>query len=313
MELVDARRVHDALAYDALVDCLSEAFATGATVPLRHHHEVERPGASDATLLLMPAWQNGGAIGVKMVSVFPDNPAKGLPTITGVYLLLDGETGQPRAVLDGSAITERRTACASSLAVRHLARKDAKSMLMVGAGALAPHLIAGHRSQRPIERATIWNRNPEKARKLAESLDIPGVKVDWTEDLADAASNADIISCATMSREPLVRYEWLRPGAHVDLVGAFKPDMRETDDALVANARVFVDTREGALKEGGDLVIPIEAGVITPDVVLAELSELVRGDHPGRMSDDEITLFKSVGTALEDLAAATLVADRLGL
>lgn len=313
MELVDARRVHEALAYDALVDRLSEAFAVGATVPLRHHHEIERPGASDATLLLMPAWQNGGAIGVKMISVFPDNPAKGLPSITGVYLLLDGETGKPRAVLDGSAVTERRTACASSLAVRHLARKDARSMLMVGAGALAGHLIASHCTQRPIERATIWNRNPEKARKLAESLDIPNVTVSWTEDLADAAANADIISCATMSREPLVRFEWLRPGTHVDLIGAYKPDMRESDDDLIANARIFVDTREGALKEGGDLVIPLNAGVITPDAVVADIAELVRGDHPGRTGDDEITLFKSVGTALEDLAAATLVADRLGL
>lgn len=314
MRVVGADDVHRALDYPALIDALAAQFRAGAETPLRHHHAIEVPGGADATLLLMPAWQPGGALGVKLVTVFPDNGQRGLPAVQGVYLLLDGMTGVPRALIDGPALTARRTAAASALAARHLARPDARRLLMVGTGALAPQLVRAHVAARPIAEVAIWGRTPEKAERLAQDLAaaLPGVALRPVRHLAEAVPAADIVSCATLATAPLVRGVWLRPGQHLDLVGGFRPDMRETDDDAVRRARVFVDTRAGALKEAGDIVQPLKAGIIAERDIQGDLFELARG-ATGRRDDDEITLFKSVGTALEDLAAARLVAERLGI
>jgi ornithine cyclodeaminase len=233
-----------------------------------------------------------------------------MPTIQGNYLVFDATTGTPLAALDAKELTVRRTACASALAADYLARDDAKHLVMVGSGALAPHLIGAHASVRPIEKITIWNRHAEKAHELAKSIAEQGMAAEGTEDLEAAVSAADIVSCATMSRAPLVRGDWLKPGVHVDLVGAFAPDMRETDDEAMARARVFVDTRDGALKEGGDIVQAIAAGAIKEADIQSDLFQLCRNETTGRGSDEEITLFKSVGAALEDLAAAILVIEK---
>jgi len=262
-------------------------------------------------LLLMPAWREGADIGIKLVTVFPDNNRVGLPSIIGQYLLLDGRTGDPKAVIDGVQLTLRRTACASALAADYLARDDALRLLMVGAGALAPHLIRAHAAVRPIREVTIWNHHPEKARALATTLAVDGASVRAGDDLEACARDADIISCATLSAEPLIQGAWLAPGSHLDLVGAFRPDMRECDDAAVAASRVYVDTREGALVEGGDIAIPLANGTLSEAEVVGDLFDLTRGGVAGRGADEEITLFKSVGTALEDLAAAQLVMQRL--
>lgn len=295
-----------ALPFSALIEALRTIFANGCEMPKRHHHDVAVPGEPAATLLLMPAWQPGSYIGVKMVSVFPGNSARDLPAIHGSYLLSSGKTGQLLAIIDGAELTARRTAAASALAADYLATKSARRMLMVGAGRLSQNLIEAHASIRPISEVTIWARDPRKADVTAAQIALPGISISVATDLEAAAREADIISCATLSSEPLIRGDWLKPGAHLDLVGAFKPSMRETDDRAVSRADIFVDTREGALSEGGDLVQPIESGIITAASIRADLAELAKGRHAGRSSDQAITLFKSVGAASEDLAGAIL-------
>ena len=308
---ISAEQIHAGLDYPALIEALRDMFRDGCEMPVRHHHQVEVPGGAEATLLLMPAWQPGREIGVKVVSVFPGNGDRGLPSIMGQYLLLDGETGAPLALLDGQALTVWRTAAASALAAGYLARPDSARLLMVGTGALAPHLIQAHATVSPIREVVVWGRRSDRAQAVIDSLDLPDIAFSVADDLAAAVGGADVVSCATISVDPLIQGDWLRPGQHLDLVGAFRPDMRESDDVAVTRARLFVDTRAGALKEGGDLAIPLAAGVIAETDVVADLYDLTRGAAAGRKADDEITLFKSVGAALEDLAAAQLAVARL--
>lgn len=310
MELIDGARVHAALDYAELIEALRRAFAAAPEAPLRHQHTLELEGQPDASLLLMPAWRKSGHVAVKIVTVFPGNAEKGKPAVNGQVLLIDGATGVPLALMDGEALTARRTACTSALAASYLARQDAETLLMVGVGALAPHLVAAHAALRPIRRVLLWNRTPANADKLAAALGGGNWTVEVAGSLEAAAREADIISCATLSLEPLIRGAWLKPGCHLDLVGAFRPHMRECDDEAVARARVYVDTRAGALSEGGDLVQALAAGVFEEADVAGELAELCRGEVAGRGGPGEITLFKSVGTAIEDLAAAELVVER---
>ncbi len=314
MRVISAAEVEAALDWDALIERLRQSFRRGAEVPVRHHHTIENPTGSpegaDATLLLMPAWERGRHIGIKLVTVFPSNAEKSLPAVMGVYLLLDGRTGTPLAMIDGPLLTLKRTAAASALASSYLSRPDCERLLMVGTGALAPHLIVAHASVRPIGTVLIWGRNPEKAAQLAKRMKHKHLRIAHTDDLEAAAKGADIISCATLSKDPLIEGRWLQAGQHLDLVGGFTPEMRETDDAAVSRARVFVDTREGACKEAGDIVQPIESGLLDPDDIAGDLFDLTRGERAGRRFYTQITMFKSVGTALEDLAAAQLTIER---
>lgn len=308
MRSIDAAAVHAALPYDKLIPHLRDAFRAGGEVPLRSRFHIDAvDGGAGGTLLLMPAWQPGRHIGIKTVSVFPDNAKLGHGSVAATYLLLDARTGLPKAVIDGEAITLRRTGCASALAASYLVRKEAQHLLMVGAGSLAPHLIRAHCAVRNYTRIEIWNRNRARAETVAAKLSDLGVVV--ADDLEDAVRAADTISCATLSREPLVRGDWLKPGAHLDLVGAFTPEMHETDAVALTRSSVYVDNRAGALKEPGDLVTPINAGQFKAEDVRGDLFDLCRADTMARKSDNEITLFKSVGLALEDLAAAELVVE----
>jgi ornithine cyclodeaminase len=313
MRLVSAEEIDRALAYPALIEALRAAFRADITVPLRHHHAIPQPGA-DATLLLMPAWSEGGEsyLGCKIVTVFPDNTKAQKPSVYGSYLLMSGTTGEPLAAMDGTRLTAWRTACASALAASYLARQDAAHMVMIGAGALAPHLVRAHASVRPIKRVTLWNRTRRRAVQTAFGLTVGGLEVEIADDLAAAVRDADIVSCATLSAEPLLRGKWLKKGAHVDLVGGFTPRMREADDDAIRKSRVYVDTRAGATKEAGDIVQPLKSGVLKKDGVRGDLFELCRGKAKGRTKPTEITLFKSVGTAVEDLAAAMLVWRGIG-
>ena len=295
--------VHDALEWNTLATALTAAFAVGAVVPLRHFHALSRTDS----LLLMPAWSDD-VIGLKLVTVIPGAPALGSPTVGATYLLLDRTSGEPRAVLDGDALTVRRTAAVSAIAARYCARPDAHRLLMVGTGHLAPWMIRAHCAIWPqINRVLLWGRNAERTNALARALVDEGLPVDVTTDLEAAVSASDIVSCATTSDTPIVQGAWVRPGTHLDLVGGFTRAMREIDDAGVARSRISVDTYAGVLAEAGDIIVPMEQGLITRDSVVAELAELVRGERQGRTNDDQITLFKSVGTALSDLAAAQLV------
>jgi ornithine cyclodeaminase len=308
MRIITSAEVEAALEFKDLIERLRETFRKGAEVPVRHHHAIG--GGSDATLLLMPAWQSGRHIGIKMVTVFPHNGERDLPSVMGAYLLLSGTTGEPLAMIDGPTLTVKRTAAASALAAGYLARQDSERLLMIGTGALAPYLIRAHAEVRPICNVLIWGRNPDKAEQLARRLNRRDFKVAATTDLEAAVQGAHIISAATMTLEPLIKGAWLQPGQHLDLVGGFRPNMREADDDAVSRARVFVDTRDGACSEAGDIVQPLESGVLTEDDIAADLFDLTRGERAGRRYYDQITLFKSVGTALEDLGAAQLAYER---
>ncbi len=308
----DAASLDRALDYPALIAALKRAFAGDWTQPLRHHHAIPQPeGAADQTLLLMPAWEAGKRIGVKIVTITPGNGARHLPAVQGLYLVLDGETGAPLALMDGKRLTVRRTAAASALAADFCAAPEARIHLMVGAGALAQPLIEAHAAIRQIAHRQLWARDPAKAKAKAAELSALGHNVEIATDLEAAVREADIVSCATLSREPLIRGDWLKPGAHLDLVGAYLPEMRESDDNCVRRATLFVDRRDGALKEGGDIVQPLTAGIIAESDIVADLHDLAQGRHPGRRRADEITLFKSVGAAIEDLAAADLMLQRV--
>jgi ornithine cyclodeaminase/alanine dehydrogenase-like protein (mu-crystallin family) len=319
MLTISADDVDRALSFAGLVETLREAFRAGAIQPVRHHHSLERPDGAASTLLLMPAWTDfnaagtseGGYVGVKIVTVSPDNNAIGKPAVMGLYLLLDGRTGEPRALIDGQRLTQWRTACASALAATYLARQDASRLLVIGAGALAPFLAKAHSAVRPVREIRVWNRTIANAEKVATSLRAEGFDAAAVGDLERALGEADIVSSATISPAPLVKGAFLKPGTHVDLVGAFTPQMRESDDDAVKRARVYVDTRAGATKEAGDIVQPLQSGALKAENIVADLHELTRGEKAGRQSADEITLFKSVGAALEDLAAGIEVFKRL--
>lgn len=305
------------LAWESLIEALRCMFIAPVHSPLRHHHTLPVPGQADATLLLMPAWLEGEYFGVKQVSVFPSNNALGLPGLNSQYTLSCGRTGQTLATLDGNELTARRTAAASALASGYLSRGDSSRLLMVGSGRMARFLIPAHTSVRPITEITVWDRKPAHAQRLVDELQqqyqaqtnirIQACPVD---QLAQAAQQADIISCATMATEPLVLGAWLSPGCHLDLVGSFTPQMREVDNQAIQRAALFVDTRRGALNESGEIMRPIQEGIISADALIAELAELCAEKHPGRSAlkhpTEAITLFKSVGDSLEDLAAAIL-------
>jgi ornithine cyclodeaminase len=308
MRVITADEIDRVLTYPALIEALREGFRAEITVPVRHHHSIKQPGA-EAMLLLMPAWNSGQGsfLGTKIVTVFPDNGKLSKAAVLGSYILMSGETGEPLAIIDGTSLTRWRTACASALAASYLARHDASHLVMVGAGALAPYLVRAHAAVRPIKRVTIWNRTRGNAVKTAFAIALGGIEPEIADDLEAAVREADVISCATLSATPLVQGKWLQKGTHLDLVGGFTPKMREADDDAVKKAKVFVDTRAGATKEAGDITQPLKTGALKKGGIQADLFELCRGEKKGRSGNTHITLFKSVGTAIEDLVAAMLV------
>ncbi|GHA22387.1 ornithine cyclodeaminase family protein [Oceanisphaera arctica] len=313
---LNAQQIVDALPWEALVNQLDLMFTKEVQSPVRHHHFINVPDAPQATLLLMPAWVEGEYLGIKQVNVFPGNSKLNLPGLNSHYLLNCGKTGQPLAQLEGNELTARRTAAASALASRYLSRPESAKLLVMGAGRMARRLIQAHMAVRPITQVWVWGRNPSAAADLVMEFRDQGldIQVASLEDLPRIASQMDIISCATMATTPILKGEWLSPGCHLDLVGSFTPTMREADDEALRRSQLFVDTRAGALSETGELLIPLQQGVIDADDVLADLPDLCRGAHLGRaaLADPEnaITLFKSVGASIEDLAAAILAYQR---
>jgi len=308
MQVFDAQAVRERSPMPALVQALRRAFAAGAEVPQRHAHAL--PG--EASLLLMPAWRAGGRLGVKAVTICPGNGALGLAGVHGLYSLFDARTGVPLAVLDGSELTARRTAAASALAASFLARADATRLLVVGAGRVAALMPEAHRAVRPgLAEVAVWARRAEAAEALAERWREAGWQARATTDLAGAVREAHIVSCATLAQAALVRGAWLPPGSHLDLIGSFTPAMCETDRECFARSRVWVDTPE-ALAKAGDVLQAIAEGAFAADRVVGTLEQLARGTAPGRGDPAERTLFKSVGNAIEDLAAAELVLDGPG-
>ena len=296
---LDHAAVDALLPWGALTEALGDMFRQGCEAPLRHAHAWQEAQASN-TLLLMPAWQAGRYTGVKIVHVAPGHA----PAVHAAYLLSDAASGAPLALLDGGALTDRRTAAASVLAARYLARPESRRLKLLGSGKVAHALAQAYRAAFPIEDIAVWSREPSNAERLAARLRGEGHPARAVPE--PDPGEADIVSAATLSRSPLILGDAVQPGTHVDLVGAFRADMRESDAALLKRATLVVDTRAGALAEAGDVVQALAEGAFGPEHVAAELTELCRGAHPGRREPKEVTVFKSVGWAGEDLAAAIL-------
>ncbi len=306
LPVLDAAATEAALPFAQLIPALRELFVAGCEVPQRHTHTLRFGDGPALTSLLMPAWQPGGYYAVKIVNIAPGNAARGLPGLHASLLLHDASTGKPLVLMDGDQVTARRTAAASALAASYLARADASHLLVLGAGRVAELVPEAYREVRKITRVTVWARKFKAAQALADTLYQKGFNALAAPELGPAVAAADIVSCATLSSTPLVQGRWLQPGSHLDLIGGFTPGMREADDACFVDASLFVDTEE-ALAKSGDLLSPMHQGLFTVADVRAQLHELCRGSHKGRSHATERTVFKSVGTALEDLAAAMLV------
>jgi alanine dehydrogenase len=302
---IDFDAVHRLVSVGRLVEPLRRAFTVDAHGPARTQYDLATPDRP-RTLLLMPSWRVGGDIGVKIVTVFPENADRELPSVNAAYVLLSGQTGQPRAWIDGRALTLMRTAAVSALAADVLAPKAADALLMVGTGALSRYLVEGHLAVRNYKSIAIWGRDPQKAAVVARDLSARGWPVGVTQDLESAARAADVISCATLAEQPLIRGDWLKSTCHLDLVGSFKPTMREADDECLRSAFVAVDTL-AALQESGDLSEPLARGVVAvKDINL--LGELIASGRSSPHSSRSV--FKSVGVSLADLAAAEYLYKR---
>lgn len=301
MKVLSAADVARAAPYRDLIEALRKGFRSEVTAPVRHHHET----SPATTLLLMPAW-NSEWTGLKVVTVKTDNAPLGLPAVQGSYLLLDNKTAAAVTMMDGTELTRRRTAAASALAADYLARPDASVLTLVGAGALALHFARAHAAVRPIRTIHLCNRTASKAEAAASELRADGFAAQVSE-MERAMGESDIVCGITSSTQPLIRGAWIRPGTHIDLAGAFKPAMREADADAVAKASVYVDTYEGAKAEAGDLLQAQAEGKFSFASIKGDLAELCRGKAQGRRNDEEVTLFKSCGTALEDLTAAIMV------
>jgi ornithine cyclodeaminase/alanine dehydrogenase-like protein (mu-crystallin family) len=305
VKVLSADQTRQALPMPAMIEALRVLFATGCEVPLRHTHVLPGP----VTSLIMPAWISGKYYGVKIINIAPNNTALGKPGLFAVYTLFDAATGEPLAQLEGNALTAARTAAASALAASYLARPEAKHLTLVGSGRIAALLAPAYAAVRTLESVTIWSPQQAHANRLLlqlrEDARLEGVKLSVCESLENAVRAADMVSCATLASAPLVRGQWLAPGSHLDLIGGFAPNMREADDACFAGASLFVDTDEAAQKSG-DLLGPLARGVFSLHDIRANLGQLCQSKHPGRTHALERTVFKSVGSALEDLAAAML-------
>ncbi|XP_058105670.1 protein SAR DEFICIENT 4 [Magnolia sinica] len=283
--------------------------STSIQSPLRQNFPIN-PCSS---LLLMPSWSTSPSlpfIGVKIVTSFPQNSARNLPGINASYVLFDSSTGQTLSMMDGTEITLWRTACVSALAAKYLVRQDAEVLVMIGAGSLASYLISAHLAAIPsLKKVVVWNRTAKKAQDLAKEMEegeSGSVSFQHGECLDEVVAMADVVSCATRSEIPLVRGKLLKAGAHLDLVGSFNHSMRECDDEAIGRGRVFVDN-EAALVESGELVGAFDRGVISRGDIGGTLLDLIKGDKVGRSSSDEVTVFKSVGSAVVDILTAQLV------
>lgn len=303
---IDSKFIESHTDFKALIELLHEAFAEGSIiVPQRHHHDFPNPAEGiDSTMLLMPAWNPSQEAGVKVVTVSPNNSKHELPSIEGLYLYFEAQKGRLQAILDAKSLTTKRTAAASALASTFLSRPDSSTLLVIGTGALSKNLIEAHASVRPIQEVFVYGRNFDKAKTIAGEMQNKAYQITAIDKLEKVISRVDIISCATLAKDPIVLGKYLVAGQHLDMVGAYLKDMREADDEAITKSEVFVDNFIGALKETGDIVIPLEKGIITREDIHADLFELCSGRSKGRMNPYEITFFKSVGHALEDLIAA---------
>jgi ornithine cyclodeaminase/alanine dehydrogenase-like protein (mu-crystallin family) len=312
MQIIDRAATMAALPFDRLIFSLAEAFQDDRyVVPTRQVCRVAGADEQDGMVLVMPAWIPGAYFGIKTVAIYPGNQHRGLPGLHSTFMLHDATTGAPLAVMNGDEITSRRTAAVSALVADKLSRKDAKSLLVVGAGRVASLLPEAYAAVRDIDRVYVWDINKQLADALVERILAQGIHASRALDLETIARSVDMISCATLSTQALIKGEWLAPGTHLDLIGSFTPAMKEADEVSFARASVFLDTEE-AIAKSGDVIDALNSGKFDRNSVRGTLTDLCKGIHTGRSSVDEITLFKAVGNAREDLAAAVLALNLHG-
>lgn len=304
---IDAQTLAKSLTYDGLVEHLRQAHCKPPPEVQRLLMQEPVEGCADNSFLIWPAWQHGSHLGIKICTLFPQN--RQLPTVQALYALFDGKDGSLQALIDGTEMTYWKTAADSALGADLLARQDVKTLLIVGAGAMAPHMVAAYRAIRPgLSRVLLWNRTPERAQALLAGID--GIATEVALELAEAVQAADVVCCVTASTSPLIRGDWLRQGTHVDLIGGYTPQMRETDDEVMRRARIYVDSRWFTVEHVGDLTQPIASGVIRREDVRGDLFDLCSGQVPARQHLSDITLFKSGGGAHLDLMTAQYIAAR---
>lgn len=312
MKIIESHQVNQVLDFPRLINALDTGFRQDFGMPQRQVFGLSPHPANHDAFAVLPAW-NQDVIGVKAFTYFPDNGAQGLPTLFSKIMLFNRVNGLPLAMIDGTTVTYWRTAAVSALAARYLARPESMRLLLLGTGNLAMPLVSAHMAEHAISRVMIWGRRPEKVHALIQQLRglFPHVEFSPAQDIAKCARRADIIVSATGASEPLLFGRDISLGCHVDLLGNHSPDRRECDTELLLKSSVYVDYRENVLKEAGELLIPIGEGAFSADQVQGDLAQLCRYAMPSRKSVNEITLFKSVGTALSDLVCAKLVLDLL--
>ncbi|MEM9109727.1 MAG: ornithine cyclodeaminase family protein [Planctomycetota bacterium] len=305
MKIISAEEVHAALSYLALVDSLQQAYAGPFSMPPRNVYLLDDDSGNHDAFAVLPSW-NDEFISVKSFTYFPGNPRPDYASLYSKIMLFDRQHGEPLALVDGTSVTFWRTAGISGLASRLLSREDSKTLLLLGTGNLAPYIIRAQLSVRPIERVMVWGRTASKARAIAEQFakENDAVRFEAVDDLQAACGLADIIVSATGSHDPLVLGGWVTPGTHTDFIGNHHATKRECDTALVVTSKVYADSYVNCFKEAGEVLVPIEEGAIAKDHVVGELTEMCSGAVKLRESDDEITLFKSIGMAMSDLVGA---------
>jgi ornithine cyclodeaminase len=309
--MLDADKILNSISLSTMVDELAAMHRE----PIGLVDEMLMESADDnnsvSHFFIRTGWQPEKAVGAKVITIFPrNNQKRDWPSIQAVYILFEGVNGTPVACLDGTALTWLKTACDSALGSRLLSRENIESMLMIGAGQMAPHLVSAHCEVRPsLQRVHIWNRTSDKAQNLCTSLadKYPQISFTPVTEIEASARQADLICSAIGCTQPIIRGEWLKPGTHVDLIGAYTAEMREADDECLRRGSLFVDARETTIHHIGELMIPLASGIISEADVLADLSDLCLQRHPGRQSDDEITLFKNGGGGHLDLMCARIL------
>jgi ornithine cyclodeaminase len=305
MHFFDQAAVIRALPYPALMDALATGLQQAIVSPLRSHYE---PNGDVSTVLIMPAWKAHEYMGVKLVSIWPGNSAKGQSAVSAVYVLISCEDGQPIAVLDGTELTLRRTAAAAALAARILARKNSQTLAILGTGSLSAPLALAHASVMDFKTILVWGRDVKKAQAVVDSLAAQGITAQARSDLQATLAQADVVAAASTATAPFIRSDWVKPGTHLGLIGAFTPTMAEAEPALMPRAQVFADSREAILQKGGEVLQAIQQGLIAASDMQAELAEIAAQPQKAwRSGDEAITVFKSVGFASLDLIAAELV------
>ncbi len=311
MLMFDAEKILNSMSFTTLVDELAAMHREPIGLVDELLMESTDDGDNVSHFFIRTGWQPEKAVGAKVITVFPrNNQSREWPSIQAVYILFEGVNGTPIACLDGTALTWLKTASDSALGSRLLSRENIESMLMIGAGQMAPHLVSAHCETRPsLKQVYIWNRTADKAINLCHSLAAKFSQISFTAaaEIEAGVRQADLICSAIGCEEPIIQGEWLKPGAHVDLIGAYTAEMREADDECLRRGSLFVDARETTIHQIGELMIPLASAVISENDVLADLSDLCQQRHPGRQSEDEITVFKNGGGGHLDLMCARIL------